>query len=384
MPSSSSSSQSQEKKKCQKRGKRGHKGSKGSKGSRGSKGDPGRSGCPGKNGERGFQGIQGPPGLVGPTGPSGITGPFGPIGFSGIQGPSGPLGLQGPQGPQGIQGDTGPQGPFGVTGPQGPQGPQGPAGSDALVDEVFDILTMAFEESFAFTGDYNLPSDFTDNANPFIQVILIPAGPTGAGDTDIGFSPSPPIFSPGSYTIPGPTSLNPLILSSNTLDAIPGPSQILLESHAPETLVQTVIGWQVQFVPAVSTSSTINRYSLSVDVVFRVFDATQNMELASIRQSAALIIGAPSGSDFSSIGPSGNGAIVLNPNNVAALNWVEQPNPGALTTGTTYIITAEISQIHTFGSANFNEAIITGPGTAPGVLVWFGPITQTAQQYRSP
>ena len=113
------------------------------------------------------------PGAMGPKGATGPAGATGPIGATGVGRP-GATGATGPTGPQGLKGDTG---LTGATGPSGIQGPSGPPGS---------------------------------------------TGPTGLGATGVtgpegpsGLPGSGTAFDPGTQTISGHDTNQPIILSPN-------------------------------------------------------------------------------------------------------------------------------------------------------------------------
>ena len=120
------------------RGHRGHRGHRGPEGDEGDEGDRGPRGHKGEHGKRGPRGYIGPTGPMGQPGAMGDQGPIGPMGFTGATGPAGATGFTGATGPAGGEtgetgaagatGATGVTGPTGLTGATGLTGPTGPAG----------------------------------------------------------------------------------------------------------------------------------------------------------------------------------------------------------------------------------------------------------------
>lgn len=229
----------------------------------------GATGPTGATGAAGAVGAQGAQGVTGATGIQGAVGPTGAVGAQGIQGITGATGSTGNTGAIGLTGPTG----FGATGPTGATGVTGPTGVTGATG-----LTGA-------TGATGVTGNTGTTGATGNTGATGPTGATGAtGDTG----------ATGATGATGPTGIIPVVYSQTT--TVFNTASTLLKTINITTVAGDKVVLHGEFDFAKGTTSTYVAIEL-------LRDGVEIHEVASYA--------------------------VNNADDVAHLNWVDTPAPGA-------------------------------------------------------
>ena len=297
------------------------------------------------------QGTQGAVGATGPTGPTGaastVVGPTGPTGPSGATGPTGPTGTTGVTGATGATGPTGTTGATGPTGTTGATGATGPAGTLSTVLPVALGAASAGVATLASKDDHVHPTTGVGlTANPLsqfaattsAQLLGVISDETGTGS--LVFATSPVLTTPdlGTPTAAVLTSATGLPISTGvsglgtgvaTFLATPS-SANLISAVTDETGTGSLVFGTSPTIatPVISTPKISSAYSAKTAAYTAVSGDEGNT--FSMNNAASVQFNIPTDATYN--------FAVGTEFNVFWITGVGQPTVGAVTPGTTTVI----------------------------------------------